>query len=90
MAGEELYILFIQIAGHTVGSAHQIGEATALRLFEPRLVIAVAVENDAFMAAYCIPDKVMEGRFKVFRLLQYVGILAQGFSHGSIEHYVCS
>ena len=88
MAGEELHVLLIQVAGHAVGSAHQIGQAPAFRLPQPGLVIAVAVEDDALVAADDLPDKVVEGGLKVLGLLQSVGILAQGLGHGSVQHHI--
>lgn len=58
--------------------------------FDPGVVVAVAVKNDALVRADRALDERVERAFKVVRLFELVGILAQRLRHGGIEHDIAA
>ena len=88
MAGEQLDVLGTHIVGHAVRRGLQVQQPPVFRLLHPGLVIAVAVEDDALVAADHVPDQVVEGGLKILCLLQHIGVLPQRLGHRGVQHHV--
>ena len=88
--GEELDVFNIKHMSKSVRSGLEVFESASFRLGNPRIVIAVSVENDALMLFYRSLDKIMESTFKVFCSLKFICKLLEFFRNGSVENGVCT
>ena len=88
MAGEHLHVFLVEQVGHTVGGGGQVEKPTGFGLFNPALIVAVAVKEDALVLANDVPENVVDFRHPILGLFQAVGVLAQGLRHSGVEHHV--
>ena len=77
-----------QIVRQTLRRGAQIQQAALFRLGDPRIVIAVAVEDDALVRVNGLADERLQVGFKVRAALQHVGKLAEALGHGGVQHDV--
>ena len=82
-------ILFIGEVRNRVGRRAEIGKSAPLCLGEPRFVIAVSVEDDALVVAYCRAYKLVKRRIEIPRALKLVGKAFQRLRDGGVYHYIC-
>ena len=86
MVGKKLDIFILKQIGQAVGRGGQIEQPASLRLGYPLVVVAVAVEDYAFMILYCLSDKRMEGFLKVVGALEPVCIGFERLCDNGVEH----
>ena len=88
MLGEQVDVLALNVGRHTVHGVAQIGEPAAFRLLYPRLIVAVAVENDALVRGEGVVQQGLQGGLEVFRPLQNIGELPQLLCHDCVQHHI--
>ena len=86
--GEKIDVLFVNVGGHTVHRVPQIGQAPALGLLYPGVIIAVAVEDDALVGGEGVVQQGLQRGLEVVGLFQNVGELAQLLGHNGVQHHI--
>ena len=82
-------VLFVEQMRNCIRRCAQVQQSALFgRFLDPRIIIAVAVEEDPLVVFDRLADHVMQRSLKILRRLQPVGIDAQRFRHGGVEHDV--
>ena len=85
---EERYVLFREQIRDRVGGRFQVEQTAAFRLFDPCLVIAVAVEDDPLVLADRFHDQVVQLRLKIVGSFQRIRKFAKLLGDRRIEYGV--
>ena len=85
MLGEKRNIFLVQKMGEGIGLGFQIVQPAILRFGEPPVVVAVAVEDDAFVLGDDPFDEVVQGKLEIFCGFKLVGKLFQNLRHRRVD-----
>ena len=87
---KHLHIVGNQHHLHGIRGRPQVLQPTHLRgLFDPGLVIAVAVEQNPFMLLNGVADQIVQAAVEVtLAIFQHIGKLAQGLGDSAVNHHV--
>ncbi|MPM33495.1 hypothetical protein SDC9_80071 [bioreactor metagenome] len=88
VGAEEFYVLCRNEAGQAVRRGSEVEQTTLFRFDNPCVVIAVAVEDDALMRMDDALNELMQRKRQVLCGFELVGVLAQGFGYGGVDHHV--
>ena len=91
MRGKHLNILFIKKMRHAVGSCTVVQKTSVFgSFFNPRIIIAVTVENNIFMVFDCFANHFVKSRFKIVRFFEPVGINLKALRNCGVKHNICT
>ena len=88
VVGEQADVFLGDVIRQRVRRGAQIQKPARLGLTHPGVVIAVAVEDDAFCLHDDLVDQLMQGAVEILRRLEAVGELPQLLGHDRIERHV--
>ena len=91
MLCEQVEVLLVNVMRECICRALEVEQAALLRLNNPGLVVAVAVEDDALVRLdLALNEMRMQRASKSSAPLQLVSELAERLGNGGIQHDVCT
>ena len=90
MALKKPDVLFVKQMCERLGCGFKVQKSARLCLFNPLVIVAVAVEDNAFVRLDCIFDKVVERLFKIVPALKIICKFFERFCNRSVQNRVCA
>ena len=90
MLCEQVEVLLVNVMRECICRALEVEQAALLRLNNPGLVVAVAVEDDALVRLDLALNECVYSGLEVLSALQLVSELAELLGNCGIQHNVCT